>query len=201
MASSQSGETIGTVRSALHEAISQQTAYLSQATGSRFTSAFAARDACEALDRELALTGTHVIVNQLQLKVPQAAAWLPSSIKSLIGKEMRLGAAIREVAKASAKAPASPRALPNFGQLLERVREAHSRSSSQAPSRSPRGSMDINAETSTHHDATLELETPQLTLEQQRSIVQSRVASFQQSIDTRKRQSEQEKELKELNFQ
>ena len=101
------------MRSALHEAMAQQTEYLSKATGGRFTGALAARHACEALDRELALTGSHVLVNQLQLEVPQAAAWLPPSIQALVGKEMRLGAAIRDAARAAADEPASPRAAPN----------------------------------------------------------------------------------------
>ena len=63
---------------------------------------------------------------------------------------MRLGAAIREVANASAAEPASQHALPNIGDLIERVREARSRSSSQAPSQTdyqcldtPRSGQDI----------------------------------------------------------
>ena len=39
-------------------------------------------------------------------------------------------------------------------------------------------------------DTIIEPETPQLTAEQQRSLVQSRVASFQQSIDTQHQQQQ-----------
>ena len=75
MASSQSGETIGTVRSALHQAICEQSFAIASETNPEIIErATAAKDACEQLDYELASAGSaHILVNELTLRVPHAA--------------------------------------------------------------------------------------------------------------------------------
>ena len=108
MASSQSGETIGTVRSALHQAICEQSFAIACETDPAIIErATAAKDACEQLDHELANAGSaHILVNELTLRVPHAATWLPLPLQALVGSQVKLGAAIRHEAEHATEATA-----------------------------------------------------------------------------------------------
>ena len=108
MASS-SGESAGTVLTALHQAISEQNIFIDACNDpSEVARAVAAREAFQELHAELSQLGSSEILQELTLRTPAAASWLPKSLQRFFSIPMLIGKAIsEEVSRAPGDAHAS----------------------------------------------------------------------------------------------